>query len=283
MSDIPIIDRSRRKMSFKQKLRNMLGHEEFKKANIYKALLAEFLGTGMLVLVGCGSTTLWDKKSAPSVVQIALAFGIIMATVVQSICHISGGHINPAISLGCLVAGHCSILRAVLYLIVQCLGAVAGAAILWSITPGDLDSKLGMTALGKNMNGLRALGVEIIITFILVVTVLSVIDHKRKDVNGSAPLAIGLSITACHLWAFKFTGASMNTARTFGPAVIMNNWEHHWVYWLGPLAGGFIAGLLYKWVFEAPKAEEDKLPPDPLREDSEEGSSEPPKRPPPRV
>ncbi|CAL1283025.1 unnamed protein product [Larinioides sclopetarius] len=137
----------------------------------------------------------------PSIVQIALSFGLIVGTMVQCICHISGGHINPAVTAGMLVAGKISVLRALLYIVMQCAGGIAGAAVLKSVTPEGLNSSLGQTMLHEKVTPVQGTGVEFLITFVLVFTVFSVCDSNRLDVKGSAPLAIGLSITACHLWA----------------------------------------------------------------------------------
>jgi len=187
-----------------------------------------------------------------------------VATMAQAIGHISGCHINPAVTVGQLVAGKIKPIKATLYIIFQCLGAIAGAAILKSLIPEVLltdtetyGNYLGMTTPNDAIpvGVAQAFGIELVITFVLVLTVFGACDDLRNDVKGSAPLAIGLSITACHLVAIRFTGSSMNPARTFGPAVIMNIWKEHWVYWIGPCTGGALAGLLYQNAFRAGKIE----------------------------
>nr|XP_045587367.1 aquaporin AQPAe.a-like isoform X2 [Procambarus clarkii] len=121
------------------------------------------------------------------------------------------------------------------------------------MTSTNSTGNLGMTVVSSNVSVGQALGVELIITFILVLVVFGATDERRNDLKGSAPLAIGLSITACHLMAVPVTGASMNPARTFGPAVVTGIWENHWVYWAGPILGGMLAAVIYSYVFRAPK------------------------------
>lgn len=221
---------------------------------VWKAFLAEFLGTMFLVFVGCGSCIGgWSEGYAPSVVQIALAFGVTVATIAQAVGHVSGCHINPAVTCAMLVARHISVLRALIYIVCQCLGALVGAAILKGVTPEKIQGSLGMTTRNEQIDAAQALGIELLITFVLVLTVFGACDERRNDVKGSAPLAIGLSITTCHLFAVPITGSSMNPARTFGPAVITGLWQDHWVYWAGPILGGLAAALIYSYIFRAPK------------------------------
>ncbi|ODN03846.1 Aquaporin AQPAe.a [Orchesella cincta] len=195
----------------------------------------------LLFFIGCGSCISWGGNQPaasgwdkPSIVQIALCFGIAVATIAQALGHVSGAHLNPAVSIGLVAAGQCSILKAAFYIVAQCLGAIVGAAILQAVIPSPIQKanpSLGLTTLNAEVDILQGLFLEAIITFVLVLTVCAVCDDLRKDVKGSAPLAIGLSITVCHLMAIRATGSSMNPARTLGPATITNTWTNHWVYW----------------------------------------------------
>lgn len=214
--------------------------------------MAEFLGTMLLTLIGCFSTIGWQSDYQPSITQIALSFGITVATLAQCLGHVSGCHINPAVSVGLLVARQISLLRTLCYILVQCVGAVVGSALLMSMTPKEVRGALGSTTVSAGLTGGQAMGVELMVTFLLVLVVLAVTDDSRQhEVHGAGPLAIGLSITACHLGAIKYTGSSMNPARSFGPAVITGLWANHWVYWVGPLLGGALASLTYSLVFRA--------------------------------
>lgn len=217
----------------------------------WKALFAEFLGTFFLVLIAIGSTVQGWQPDELDVVQIALTFGLVVATIVWIIGHVSGGHINPAVTMAMLVTRRISLVRAVLYIIVQCGGAIAGAGLLRSLTPESQQGGLGTTTLSDGVSAGMGFGIEFFITMLLVLTVFATVDSKRNDHGGSFPLTIGLSVTTGHLWAVEFCGSSMNPARSIGPAVVMNIWADHWVYWLGPLAGGIFAGLLYDNVFAA--------------------------------
>ncbi|XP_038664506.1 aquaporin-4 isoform X4 [Scyliorhinus canicula] len=171
----------------------------------WRAVCGEFLATLIFVLLGTGSTIGCDGKSGPlNIVLISLCFGLSIATMVQCFGHISGGHVNPVVTVAMI---------------------------------------------NENLSVGHGLLVELIITFQLVFTIFATCDPKRDDLKGSAALAIGLSVVIGHLFAINYTGASMNPARSFGPAVITGSWENHWVYWVGPMMGGVIAAVLYKYLF----------------------------------
>lgn len=210
------------------------------------ALLAEFLGTSLLVTVGCGACAAHKWQS---IVQISLAFGLSVGTIVWAIAHVSGGHINPAVTVGFLVTRKISLVRAVFYIVSQSLGAISGAGLLKIVTPNTNISNpnpaLGTSTPDKNVSAYQTVIIELIITFVLVFTVFATCDHRRKGFKGSGPLAIGLSVAMGHLWAVPFTGAGTNPARVFGPAVVSHTWNTHWAYWLGPIIGGISAALTY--------------------------------------
>ncbi|XP_050396609.1 aquaporin AQPAe.a isoform X1 [Patella vulgata] len=232
-----------------QRTRMVTSLDDIQSMRFWKAVIAEFLGTLLLVLVACGSCIELIDGVKSSIVQIALCFGLSVATIVWNIAHISGGHINPAVTAGMLAARKISLARAVFYLLFQLVGAIVGAGILLGLTPDGYHGSLGMTTVSPKIDVGKAVGVEFMITFILVFTVFASCDGKRKDIKGSVPLTIGLSVTMCHLFAIQYTGSSMNTARSLGPALVMGNWDKHYVYWIGPLLGGVVAGLLYENVF----------------------------------
>ncbi|KAL4624603.1 aquaporin-4-like, partial [Arapaima gigas] len=219
----------------------------------WRAVSGEFLATLIFVLLGLGSTISWSvgEKNLPpaNLVLISLCFGLSIATMVQCFGHISGAHINPAVTAAMVCTQKLSLAKSVFYVVAQCLGAIAGAGILYLVTPASVRGGLGVTAVNSNMSVGQAFLVEFLITLELVFTVFASCDHKRSDLKGSAALAIGYAVTIGHLFAIPYTGASMNPARSFGPAVITWTWDNHWVYWVGPILGGVIAAAMYEYLY----------------------------------
>jgi len=221
--------------------------------NTLAACAAELIGTMFLNLVGCGSAL----NNGGDYVRIALCFGVTVATMAQSIGHISGCHINPAVTAGLLVGRKIGLIKAILYIVSQCIGAIIGTGLLKVFYPSDVtkdnDGYLGVTDLAPTINAGQGLGIEFFITFVLILVVFgsAADEHAAAATKGSAPLAIGLSITTCHLFAIPLTGSSMNPARSFGSAVIASHWDNHWVYWLGPILGGVCASIVYNLILKA--------------------------------
>nr|XP_003701708.2 PREDICTED: aquaporin isoform X1 [Megachile rotundata] len=238
--------------------KDFVGFEEVTKVEFLVMLFAEALGTFLLVLIGCASCVTWEPGSPPTVVHIAFTFGLAVASLAHVLGPISGCHVNPAVSLGLLVSGNCSFLKALCYIVCQCCGAIAGSAVLKVLIPASASALgLGVTSLHSQVTESQGIFIEAIVTFLLLLVVHAVTDPKRTDTKGWAPMAIGLTITVAHMAAVPVTGSSMNPARSLGPAVILDYWEHHWVYWIGPILGGCVAGVLYKMAFRRKKEDDE--------------------------
>ncbi|XP_059197949.1 aquaporin-4-like [Centropristis striata] len=219
----------------------------------WRCVGAEFFAMLLFVLLSLGSTIHWaaveDDPSPPDLVLISLCFGLSIATMVQCFGHVSGAHINPAVTAAMVVTRKLNLAKAVFYLLAQCGGATVGAAILYGITPVSVRGDMGVSKINPSVSVGNALVVELFISFQLVFTVFATCDHKRTDLKGSPALAIGLSVCIGHLFAIPYTGASMNPARSFGPAIVTWSWENHWVYWVAPTLGGTLAAALYEYLF----------------------------------
>ncbi|KAM3620162.1 uncharacterized protein V6R79_019101 [Siganus canaliculatus] len=227
----------------------------------WRCVGGEFFAMLLFVLLSLGSTIHWGAvevdPSPPDLVLISLGFGLSIATMVQCFGHISGAHMNPAVTAAMVVTRKLSLAKAVFYLLAQCVGAIVGAAILFGVTPATVRGGMGVTKVTPSVSVGNALVIELFITFQLVFTVFASCDHRRNDLKGSSALAIGLSVCVGHLFAIPYTGASMNPARSFGPAMVTWYWENHWVYWVGPTLGGSLAAALYEYLF-CPKPERKK-------------------------
>ncbi|XP_076755534.1 aquaporin AQPAn.G isoform X1 [Xylocopa sonorina] len=233
-------------------LKEVLGAGELtdKKAGLYRALIAEFLGTLLLNLFGCGSVV------TGNIVAISLAFGLAVAAAIQGIGHVSGGHVNPAVTFGLMVIGKVPIIRGLLYVIFQCVGAIAGSGILRALSPERMEHVLGVVSLSPGVTPIQGFGIEFFLAFTLVLVVFGACDSAKPDSKGIAPLIIGLSVSLGHIIGVPRTGAGMNPARSFGSAVVMGLFDNHWVYWIGPILGGMSAGLIYTSVIGPAKETE---------------------------
>ena len=212
--------------------------------NLAQRLTAEFIGTFTLIFIGVSSICVNS-----GLVGVAFAHGLALVVMITALGHISGGHLNPAVTVGVLVGGKISKTDAVAYIIAQLLGGVVGAlAVKAVIAPAMYDAvKLGTPMLGEGVSFGTGVLVELILTFFLVTVVYgSAVDGRAGKWGG---LFIGLTVVMDILGTGPLTGASMNPARTFGPALVGGYWDNHLVYWIGPLIGGLLAGIVYtRWL-----------------------------------
>ena len=232
-----------------------------------KKYIAEFIGTFILVTLGCGTAMLvgCDAKDGCGYLLTALAFGLAIVAMAYGVGNISGGHVNPAVSLGVLISGGITVTDFIGYVVAQCLGALAGSGLLALIfNLGDVKDMTG----GYGTNGLAGVGdnavagllVEIVLTFIFLLAILGV--TSKKQTHGSfCGLIIGLTLVVVHILGIGLTGTSVNPARSLGPAIVAAIDGNTtpiaciWVFIIGPLIGAALAALLYKFLESPDKAE----------------------------
>uniref|UniRef100_G3TUZ6 Lens fiber major intrinsic protein n=1 Tax=Loxodonta africana TaxID=9785 RepID=G3TUZ6_LOXAF len=219
---------------------------ELRSASFWRAIFAELFATLFYVFFGLGASLRWSPGPL-HVLQVALAFGLALATLVQAVGHISGAHVNPAVTFAFLVGSQMSLLRAFCYMTAQLLGAVAGAAMLYSVTPPAVRGNLALNTLHPGVSVGQATMVEIFLT-LQFLCIFATYDERRNGRLGSVALAVGFSLTLGHLFGMYYTGAGMNPARSFAPAILTRNFTNHWVYWVGPIIGGGLGSLLYDFL-----------------------------------
>lgn len=228
-------------------------------------LLAEFIGTFWLVLGGCGSAVLAARfpEVGIGLAGVSLAFGLTVLTGIYALGPISGGHFNPAVSIGLWAGGRFPARHLAPYILSQVAGAVLGAAVIWLIARGapGFDVQAGFAANGYgvhspgNYSMASALVSELVMSFMFVLVVLGA-THARAPA-GFAGIAIGLALTLVHLISIPVTNTSVNPARSTGPALFVGGWAvvQLWLFWLAPLLGGVLAGALYRGVLQHELAE----------------------------
>jgi MIP family channel proteins len=205
--------------------------------------IAEFIGTFALIFVGIGAI----KTAGYDVLAVALAHGLTIGAFASATMHISGGQLNPAVTFGLVCGGHMGLADAVRYWIAQLLGGITAAWICLGLFGHD-GVVNGTPQLASNLTAGQGILVEAILTFFLVFVVYgTAVDERGRRVAG---LAIGATVTLDILFGAPLTGAAMNPARVFGPAVAANFWKSHYIYWVGPLLGGALAGLVYRVFIE---------------------------------
>ncbi|CAM0870732.1 unnamed protein product [Alopecurus aequalis] len=227
-------------------------HHEVYEAGALKAALAEFISTLIFVFAGQGSgiafTKLIRADASPvlGLIAAAIAHAFALFVAVSVGANISGGHVNPAVTFGAFLGGNITLFRGLLYWVAQLAGSVAACFLLRFSTGGLPTGFFGL----DGVSCWEALVLEIVMTFGLVYTVYATaVDPKKGSIGTIAPLAIGLIVGANILVGGAFSGASMNPAVSFGPALVSWEWGYQWVYWVGPLVGGGLAGVVYEVLF----------------------------------
>lgn len=219
--------------------------------------LAEFIGTFWLVLGGCGSAVLaagFPEKGI-GFAGVALAFGLTVLTMAYAIGHISGAHLNPAVTIGLFISGRFSAKDIVPYIIAQLAGAIVAAFVLWQIARGNPDFDLVESGFAANGYGehspggyslLAALITEIVMTFMFLIIIIGSTDYRSPA--HFAPIAIGLGLTLIHLISIPVTNTSVNPARSTSQALFVGGWaiEQLWLFWIAPIVGAILAAIVYR-------------------------------------
>ena len=223
-----------------------------------KKFCAEFIGTGVLVLLACGTATVLNcsPEHPGAYILTALAFGLVIVAMAYSIGNVSGCHINPAVSIGVLLSGGMTVSEFFVYIIAQFLGASAGAAVLGLLV--GFNSSLGCNA-WYHGGGKRTMLIEAILTFVFVLAILGVTSKKKYE--NIAGMVIGMTLTLVHIFGIYFTGTSVNPARSFGPALMKafagdtTAISQYWVFLVAPLIGGVLAALVFRFLIKSKEAE----------------------------
>ncbi|XP_043706582.1 probable aquaporin PIP2-5 [Telopea speciosissima] len=247
----------------------LIDAEEVTKWSFYRAIIAEFIASVLFLYIGVQTVIGYKSQSDPAnssdpcsgvgLLGIAWAFGGMIFVLVYCTAGISGGHINPAVTFGLFLARKVSLIRAVMYMIAQCLGAICGVGLAKGFQKSHYEKYGGgANEVASGYSNGVALAAEIIGTFVLVYTVFSATDPKRSardsHVPVLAPLPIGFAVFIVHLATIPIDGTSINPARSFGAAVIYNKdkpWDDHWIFWVGPFIGAAIASFYHQYILRA--------------------------------
>ncbi|XP_030623301.1 aquaporin-4 [Chanos chanos] len=232
--------------------------EELRSRQFWRGMLAELLGSLVFVSAVLGSSLPGPDGASGGTLYPALAAGMAAVGLGHCFGEISGAQVNPAVTLALLITRRLDVLRAAVYIFAQCLGAMLGSGILYLVLPLTSGAEIYVNKVPLEVNAGQALGMEILATFQLVFTIFSVDDQRRRESNEPGNLAIGFSLSAGIFTAGRVSGGSMNPARSLGPAIIVGFWEHHWVYWIGPVLGAVLAAVSHEFFF-APSASRQKL------------------------
>ncbi|XP_061194299.1 aquaporin-like [Saccostrea echinata] len=225
--------------------------DDLRSLDLLRASLAEFLGVMFLVLYGVGAGLYHETLGTkPSSVHISIETGFFIAVIITTLSTVSGGHVNPAISIGFLVTGGITVCRFLFYMCFQVLGAIAGMGIITLVSPVEMQhGSFGVILPGPNVTDVQAFVCETYITFLLDFATFSFLDSGRSDMTGSVPFIIGILVVINVFSTWNLSGGCMNPARNFGPMVINAAYDKAWVYWAGPMIGGALGAFIYDRVF----------------------------------
>ncbi|XP_062208278.1 aquaporin TIP4-3 [Phragmites australis] len=236
-----------------------LGHRgEASEPDFLRGVLGELVLTFLFVFIGVGAAISAGKTNGGGeLTAVALGQALVVAVIATAGFHISGGHVNPAVTLSLAVGGHITLFRSALYIVAQLLGSSVACILLRYLTGGLATP---VHTLAEGVGPIQGLVAETIFTFSLLFVIYATILDPRKLAPGIGPLLTGLLVGANTIAGAALSGASMNPARSFGPALATGVWTHHWVYWVGPLAGGPLAVVVYECVFMAAAGTHQLLP-----------------------
>ncbi|RCV23452.1 hypothetical protein SETIT_5G007300v2 [Setaria italica] len=237
-----------------------LGHRgEASEPDFFRGVLGELVLTFLFVFIQVGAAMTAGAKTdaGGDLTAVALGQALVVCVIATAGFHISGGHVNPAVTLSLAVGGQITLFRSALYIVAQMLGSSTACILLRWLTGGLATP---VHALAAGVGPIQGVVAEAVFTFSLLFVIYATILDPRKLLPGAGPLLTGLLVGANSIAGAVLSGASMNPARSFGPAVATGVWTHHWVYWVGPLAGGPLAVVVYECFFMAPARTHQLLP-----------------------
>lgn len=236
------ITETRREGKFASFLSSQL--RELSSANFWRAVFAEFLGTLMLCTWTIGSGLRREEETA-EVLDGALTAGFFLSIIISVLLNVSGGNVNPVVSIGLLATRQLSLMKFVFYVPAQIIGGIVAVYLIKCIFPKDMWGTLGYISSGSGVTDGQVFGCEFCLAFFLMFGTLAMFDSDRTDVKGSVPLLIGFLVAVNILFGARVSGGCMNPARNFGPALVTGNLEKQWIYWCGGLSGGALGALAY--------------------------------------
>jgi len=227
----------------------------------WRAILAELMGTMLFTFVSGAAvvaTNTFPDSPSGSVLLVALASGLAYMALIFNFWNLSGGHLNPAVTWGALIARRIGLMKGVAYIAAQCVGGIFGALLVAAATPQADQGHIGMHIWSENLSSFDGFLLETIVTFILVHTFFAT-SFDSVGMGRLSPIPIGFVLTFGYLITWRFTGPTTNPARTLGIAIVTGHYHHQWLYWLAPIAGSTLAALLYALIFMTRPIREDEI------------------------